>query len=590
MPGNIGSINNYTNRPSTQDAFNAGLDRWVNSFPPNRRNDPGIIARSIKDAYANQDNTRLHLYGSVTELPKELWQLTHLTELDIAGVYVSHLPEEIGQLTNLQILTIGRNRLQQLPENVCTLSNLRELYAFNNYITELPSNIGQLSNLEILHLADNRLTELPESIRHLTQLKTLDLSQNRQLQTLPDGLTQLPNLQALDLSSTDLIFQPENVDHIPKLTLYGYREVAKPTITDEINFAQQNMLDFAGEKGIKKLQLLVQRACQSIQNDDANWPAQNSIFINQLLHQVTTLPNDEQGSSIKNQAEALREVYLTSPHVQVFSDQADDMGLAPAYSESFIFVTPDGQQGLSVAKACYEKNILSQAINHPNADWKNGVFVHQAGNADPAAFSDPETQLTPFPLLYTQYKKADMQGAVNRLFITLNMGDYQQKFLNAMNIKPTEKMVEEPYSSALKTIFDPLITNLGDEPIITDTHFAQLLDDFRARDNTPEEQAAILLSLSTLFVKYSSSSIFGTEYDSPMPLRSYAAALLIKATQIFPGLLTAEERTNYRNRMLGLEAAFSCTDILTQIMISKIKNGSVAMRTAFERVIPQLWR
>ncbi len=533
-------VQNIHHQPT--DSFEKSLNQWVQDAPAGEmRAEAAKEIRRIHELPGGFVKRILELPNfGLTSLPSEIMQMDYLTDLHLQGNSFTHIPDEVLNLPELTTLWINNNKLVTL-EGIEKLSKLKDLEILDNPGIRITgdSQLKRLCLPELGFLNGYIVASEHETVNLMSEFESANM-----------------NLLAFNLNYNDNDCR-YTLGHLKMYLMLAYAK-------NEMNDATTSQ----------------------------NWACKYSVAINQLLYQGSVLPQDEQFDTIRVQVKTLSDTYLNLPVIKNFAEQADQMGLAAGEAESFIFVTPNGQQGLSVAKACYQKNILNYETDVPNADWITGTLVHQAGNADPEMLSDPATQLTAFPVIYGRYN-ADMKKAVERLLTTLNMGDYQQKFLSAINNKPTEKMVGEPYESNLRMIFYPLITNtnLGGHPIITDTHFAQILNDFRVlRHSSEEQKAALLFNLSTLFVKYSSSSFFGTAYDSPMPLRSYAAALLTKAQQLFPDLLTKEEAQDYQNRMLGLNGAFSCTDILSEIMISKAKGSTRAMKAAFELVIPQLWR
>jgi hypothetical protein len=102
-------------------------------------------------------------------LPRDKSGVINLQKLMFSHNYLTELPKEIGQLTNLQSLRIGgRNLLTKLPKEIGQLTNLQSLVIGGNMgginLTELPKEIGQLTNLQILKLGGNKLTDIPKEL------------------------------------------------------------------------------------------------------------------------------------------------------------------------------------------------------------------------------------------------------------------------------------------------------------------------------------------------------------------------------------------------------------------------------------------
>ena len=162
-------------------------------------------------------------YGSnerekLTEIPPEVFELTHLKILKLDQNQISKLPESLGNLTNLKLLNLSDNQLLKLPESFGKLTNLKLLNLWKNQLSELPESFGRLTNLKLLNLSGNQLSELPESFGKLTNLTELYLSGN-QLSKLPESLGKLINLAELYLWKNQLSELPESLGKLTNLTL-----------------------------------------------------------------------------------------------------------------------------------------------------------------------------------------------------------------------------------------------------------------------------------------------------------------------------------------------------------------------------------
>jgi internalin A len=154
----------------------------------------------------------------LTELPAELWQLTHLRSLSLSHNQLSQLPKELGQLSNLTMLLLDNNQLSQLPKELGQLSNLAGLSLDNNQLSQLPKELGQLSNLTGLSLSHNQLSQLPKELGQLSNLTMLLLHNNR-LSQLPKELGQLSNLTDLLLHNNQLSQLPKELGQLSSLTM-----------------------------------------------------------------------------------------------------------------------------------------------------------------------------------------------------------------------------------------------------------------------------------------------------------------------------------------------------------------------------------
>ncbi|TKZ36268.1 hypothetical protein [Brachyspira catarrhinii] len=112
-------------------------------------------------------------------LPKEIFKLNSLEQLDIEVEDLTEIPKEIGNLTNLVALDIsGCHNLKELPKEIGNLTKLG-CNGDNRYgdalrirdchnLKELPKEIGNLSNLRVLEIIGcHNLKELPKEIENL---------------------------------------------------------------------------------------------------------------------------------------------------------------------------------------------------------------------------------------------------------------------------------------------------------------------------------------------------------------------------------------------------------------------------------------
>ena len=115
-------------------------------------------------------------------------------------LFSHHPPEDIFNFPNLSHIETRNHRLQQPLEWLSQLTQLTSLDLSNNELSSL-SGLENLSNLSSLDLRNNQLSSL-EGLGQLSNLSYLDL-RNNQLSSL-EGLEQLSNLSSLDLGFNQL--------------------------------------------------------------------------------------------------------------------------------------------------------------------------------------------------------------------------------------------------------------------------------------------------------------------------------------------------------------------------------------------------
>ncbi|CAH2066548.1 unnamed protein product [Thlaspi arvense] len=121
--------------------------------------------------------TLLKVYARdvVGTIPKELWTLEYLTNLNLAQNFLSgSLSPAIGNLTRMEWLTFGINALSgPVPKEIGLLTNLKLLsISSNNFSGSMPAEIGSCTKLEQIYIDSSGLSgEIPLSFANLVELK-----------------------------------------------------------------------------------------------------------------------------------------------------------------------------------------------------------------------------------------------------------------------------------------------------------------------------------------------------------------------------------------------------------------------------------
>lgn len=145
----------------------------------------------------SQGHTNLYLnYRQLSELPKELLELSKIQRLYLKRNVLKKLPADIGRLSSLVELYLHSNNLNKLPDGIGNLRFLEKLDVCNNPLKKLPPAIGNLQSLVSLHVANNELVFLPKEMEHLTNLRDLNVM-NNMLEWLPWQLCHCKSLKIL---------------------------------------------------------------------------------------------------------------------------------------------------------------------------------------------------------------------------------------------------------------------------------------------------------------------------------------------------------------------------------------------------------
>ncbi len=114
-------------------------------------------------------------------------------------------------------------------------------------------------------------------------------------------------------------------------------------------------------------------------------------------------------------------------------------------------------------------------------------------------------------------------------------------------------------------------------------------------DADPSTRARWFFALGTTYTRLSSSTFMGTEVDSPLPVRTYAAALLGHARELDPEIFRNKHGTDqfqgWHAQLCGEGQAFTCTAMLSNRLKAQCQEHprDDAMKTAFATVYPSSW-
>lgn len=98
-------------------------------------------------------------FPELKELPKEMCELTQLTQILIMNNKIESISPDIVKLTSLKKLDLTGNQLKTLPVEIGQLENLETLKLSNNPLESIPVEIGNCTKLSSLVIKDTKLSE-----------------------------------------------------------------------------------------------------------------------------------------------------------------------------------------------------------------------------------------------------------------------------------------------------------------------------------------------------------------------------------------------------------------------------------------------
>jgi len=112
-----------------------------------------------------------------------MW-ISNFVNLKNLTLHPKKLPKQLYNLTNLNNLDLSYNNLTWISNSIWNLVNLTSLNLNNNHIKLLPNSIWNLTKMQNLYLSRNKLITLPFSIQKLHNLTYLGLDWNNSLWNL----------------------------------------------------------------------------------------------------------------------------------------------------------------------------------------------------------------------------------------------------------------------------------------------------------------------------------------------------------------------------------------------------------------------
>src|SRR5476651_401228 len=292
--------------------------------------------------------------------------------------------------------------------------------------------------------------------------------------------------------------------------------------------------------------------------------------------------------AMKEKASVLYESYLRDKRIKPYCDtvffgnnKEPDWGDKDAVNYILI---PAVQPGASSEPLAVSAMLLSQTSlegmlsPRPDSAWDNYYL-----------YSGPDHCLTDeqrpalntlfandFPLFNGPYQHVQNSAKFLLLLKALNLGGLETAFVSATGAKySATKLVDDDAQIRLGEIFHPKLVSSLLQPRgngLEEAHYGELIHAYNLTQASSTDKAKTLLCLAALFTKYSSSAVFGTEHESPQLLRQYAYALMEKAHGLDESLVDKGTLANWTNRLLGLNKAFTCSAVLSNLMVEHIRS------------------
>jgi len=186
-------------------------------------------------------------YNAIDVLPSTIEKWTALQTLDLSSNNIQRLPPEFAQLSALEKLSLSNNKLKTFPTVLLKLPLLKELSLYGTPLNQLPAEIVQLQQLEQVNFGFTDLTAFPKELLEIKSLICIELAGN-DIESIPEELIGMPNLRTLNLGQNpDLRITPqffEKAKGLRTLMLSGAKKVLKDLNFEKLQHLEELWLSY----------------------------------------------------------------------------------------------------------------------------------------------------------------------------------------------------------------------------------------------------------------------------------------------------------------------------------------------------------
>lgn len=296
-------------------------------------------------------------------------------------------------------------------------------------------------------------------------------------------------------------------------------------------------------------------------------------------------------------------IYRLPANIAVVHTLSDVLGYEDSHSielGGIAVFTGDGGHSAAMTGNYYQ-TFIQKSATRENVVENPEHEILLLKNLDEVASSSLSKHIENIP-----YLRQFLQPSLTHIDLPAMLGldlpdDYKKLFKEASQSETHRggKLVSPEHQLRLGELAEPhleqpMVNASGRHMKVTDAYVAKVLANAPVPCNSKLDQGYYLLCLSAILTKYSSSAQFGTEYDSPEPLRRLAAGLLNAARKRLPlGPKASRTFTDLQNRLLGNGNAFTCTAVVhgdMRKLLRQLYETDTAWKRIYEASMPATWR
>ncbi|MEB0138806.1 pentapeptide repeat-containing protein [Undibacterium sp. CCC2.1] len=366
----------------------------------------------------------------------------------------------------------------------------------------------------------------------------------------------------------------------------------------------------------KLLPLLIEYSTQNLQKEASNFYLEHSGLINSVLHHAEKNSDTlyQQGA-----AELKRALYAIAQVASVRAAALHVYGVASLedLDDYMIFFTPDGADAVMLMPQHYPNMLKSDPAEHK---WKELAYFHKTpvvvGGVETGdimvstSIRNEEQLISSLPILRHIYFRDCNLSPHQSLLTKLGLGSpLLEEFENAAASRYSSikyigrNKCEGRYDllhEVVRAYVDVAALSGGHLPLdlsVNQTFIDKVLLASNKTEASAAEQARALLVHSAIFARYSSAVCFGHEDESVASLRRLALGLLNCAVALDPLVLPIEQRDlppesvdSWRNSLAGLPGSFTCSSVISHLMLDKLKRTSPEWQEDIRRMLPIAWQ
>jgi len=317
--------------------------------------------------------------------------------------------------------------------------------------------------------------------------------------------------------------------------------------------------------------------------------ANNGFFIQLIARGVYS-----DSPTLQRQAKNLYNAYLEKEEIKPFTlkEEFGDGAGKPDWSDphNLNYILVSGQKTMIIDHENIVR-MLRQNYKDGEIKWSN-FFLYDNNQLQTTDSIDYDELFNHyFKIFASSYRFDSHKSSLKKLLSLLELAEYDEKFyavLSGQTVSADECLTGTDDQFRLNAIFCKVLTPVGDsvkETTLLADHYREIMDVFQLRQAESAIKARTLLCLAAVFCRYSSSFAFGTVKESPQVLRQYAYALMHKANELCSDI-TDGQFDDWKARLLGLNAAFSCTGVLSTAMIEHVRTHFPDVASA---IVPPVW-